>query len=152
AISDTGVGMTDEIKAHLFEPFFTTKGVDKGTGLGLATCYGIISQSGGDIRGYSEPNRGTTFKVYLPRLDAAASPAIDEPDSLPRGTESVLVVEDEASVRGLATLCLRECGYEVEEARNAPEALSLIEKKPRFDLVITDVIMPQMSGKELYEQ
>lgn len=153
AISDTGVGMTNEVKAHLFEPFFTTKGIDKGTGLGLATCYGIITQSGGDIRVYSEPNFGTTFKMYLPRVDQPVEVEADKNSSaLPGGTESVLVVEDEKSVRRLAVIVLRECGYRVQEAGNAPEALSLIEKNSDFDLVITDVIMPQMSGKELYER
>jgi signal transduction histidine kinase/ActR/RegA family two-component response regulator len=153
AISDTGVGMTDEVKAHLFEPFFTTKGVDKGTGLGLATCYGIISQSGGDVRVYSEPNRGTTFKVYLPRTDPSLALPVTAQDSktLPQGTETILVVEDEAAVRRLASIVLSECGYKVQEAANASEALVLIEKNSPFDLVITDVIMPNMSGKELYE-
>lgn len=153
AISDTGVGMTEEVKSHLFEPFFTTKGIDKGTGLGLATCYGIISQSGGDIRVYSEPNCGTTFKIYLPRAEqsiAAPSPAVAK--DLPSGTESVLVVEDDPSVRGLTTFVLRECGYEVQEASTAKEALALIENGGPFDLVITDVIMPQMSGRELYDE
>src|SRR5580698_4672501 len=91
AISDNGVGMTDEVKTHLFEPFFTTKGLGKGTGLGLATCYGIICQSGGDIRVYSEPNSGTTFKIYLPCTDAVLEPvAIPAPECLSAGTESVL--------------------------------------------------------------
>jgi PAS domain S-box-containing protein len=153
AISDTGVGMTDEVKAHLFEPFFTTKGIDKGTGLGLATCYGIISQSGGDIHVYSEPNTGTTFKIYLPRVDeaVAAATANKNSSSLPGGTESVLIVEDEETVRKLAGFILRGCGYRVQEASNASEALSLLEKQSRFDLVVTDVIMPRMSGKDLYE-
>ncbi|HXA44167.1 MAG TPA: ATP-binding protein, partial [Candidatus Angelobacter sp.] len=103
AISDDGVGMTDEIKAHLFEPFFTTKGLGKGTGLGLATCHGIICQSGGDIRVYSEPNSGTTFKIYLPRTDAALEPvATPDSETLARGTESILVVEDDPAVRTLA--------------------------------------------------
>jgi two-component system, cell cycle sensor histidine kinase and response regulator CckA len=152
AISDTGVGMTEEIKAHLFEPFFTTKGVDRGTGLGLATCYGIITQSDGDIRVYSEPGRGTTFKVYLPRVDEAATVVkVEDANDLPRGTEAVLVVEDEASVRKLAAAVLTDCGYQVHEASNAIDALTMVEKNS-YDLVITDVIMPKMSGKELYER
>jgi PAS domain S-box-containing protein len=152
AISDNGVGMTDEVKAHLFEPFFTTKGLGKGTGLGLATCYGIVCQSGGDIRVYSEPNSGTTFKIYLPRTDAVQEPvALLDVETLPAGTESILVVEDDASVRKLASIILRNCGYEVQECNNAFEALRLI-KRTRYDLVVTDVIMPQMSGKELYDQ
>src|SRR6185312_952163 len=98
AITDTGVGMTDETKTHLFEPFFTTKGIGRGTGLGLATCYGIICQSDGDIRVYSELNCGTTFKIYLPRVDAPTTVTTTEndPDVLPEGNESILIVEDEA--------------------------------------------------------
>jgi len=153
AISDNGVGMTDEVKAHLFEPFFTTKGLGKGTGLGLATCYGIITQSQGDIRVYSEPNSGTTFKIYLPCTDAVPGPE-SRPDSedLAAGKESVLVVEDDPSVRVLTVSILRKCGYEVQESNNAFEALILLKRNPRFDLVITDVIMPQMSGKDLLDQ
>ncbi|MEX2380797.1 MAG: response regulator [Opitutales bacterium] len=149
AVSDNGVGMTDEVKAHLFEPFFTTKGVGKGTGLGLATSYGIICQSGGDIRVYSEPNSGTTFKIYLPRTDATAEPAPTKELELPCGTESILVVEDDAAVRQLTTEILRECGYDVQESSDGVEALELITKESRFDLVITDVVMPKMSGQEL---
>ena len=154
AISDTGVGMTQEVMAHLFEPFFTTKGIGRGTGLGLATCYGIISQSDGDIRVYSEPNRGTTFKIYLPRADAQATPTPTAPQDelLPSGSESVLVVEDEAAVRRLATSVLRGRGYQVSEARDGAEALSFISQGTQFDLVLTDVIMPKMSGKELNDR
>jgi signal transduction histidine kinase len=152
AISDNGVGMTDEVKAHLFEPFFTTKGVGKGTGLGLATCYGIITQSGGDIRVYSEPNSGTTFKIYLPHTDAKPEGVIAPDSNLPGGTESLLVVEDDSAVRRLAATVLRERGYQVQECGNGLEALDLIESGPRFDLVITDVIMPQMSGKALHDE
>ena len=154
AISDNGVGMTEEVKSHLFEPFFTTKGVGRGTGLGLATCYGIICQSDGDIRVYSETNSGTTFKIYLPRVDAPKTANSDTTDSdtLPEGSESILIVEDEATVRRLAASVLRSVGYQVQEARDAIEAIALIQNKQPFDLVITDVIMPKMSGKELYDQ
>lgn len=153
AISDNGCGMTADVKAHLFEPFFTTKGLGKGTGLGLATCYGIISQSGGDIRVYSETNSGTTFKIYLPRTDAAPEPMADtDSQSVPGGSESILVVEDDLAVRKLAVVILTGRGYRVQEAGNAFEALELIRKNSQFDLVMTDVIMPQMSGKELYDQ
>jgi two-component system, cell cycle sensor histidine kinase and response regulator CckA len=145
--------MTDEVKTHLFEPFFTTKGLGRGTGLGLATCYGIVCQSGGDIRVYSELNSGTTFKIYLPRTDATPESAANvDLESLPLGAESVLIVEDDPSVRKLAVAILHSCGYQVQESNNAFEALSLIKRNPRFDLVITDVIMPQMSGKDLYDQ
>jgi PAS domain S-box-containing protein len=154
AISDTGVGMTQEVQAHLFEPFFTTKGIGRGTGLGLATCHGIIGQSEGDIGVYSEPNCGTTFKVYLPRVDAAVSPVAGggtEGAPMPKGTESVLVVEDEAAVRRLATSVLRDRGYQVQEACDGAEALVLINQGSPIDLVVTDVIMPKMSGRALYD-
>jgi two-component system, cell cycle sensor histidine kinase and response regulator CckA len=151
SISDNGVGMTNEVKTHLFEPFYTTKGVGKGTGLGLATSYGIVLQSGGDVRVYSEPNSGTTFKIYLPRTDAAPDRATnDDSHQLFRGSETVLVVEDEATVRKFVASVLQDCGYRVEEAANGVEALPLLESAD-FDLVITDVIMPQMSGRELYD-
>jgi len=136
-----------------FEPFFTTKGLGKGTGLGLATSHGIICQSGGDIRVYSELNAGTTFKIYLPRTDAQPDwPGNMEPKLLPKGSESILVVEDEPAVRTLAVLILRQSGYQVQESSNAFEALELIRKCEPFHLVLTDVIMPQMSGKALCDQ
>lgn len=153
AISDTGVGMTEEVKAHLFEPFFTTKGVGRGTGLGLATCYGIISQSNGDIRVYSELNSGTTFKIYLPRVDSpipAGTGALDD-NMLPEGNESVLIVEDDDAVRNLSVSVLCNCGYKVHQARSAIEALEQLDALP-LDLVLTDVIMPKMSGKELCDR
>jgi signal transduction histidine kinase/ActR/RegA family two-component response regulator len=153
AISDNGTGMTGEVQSHLFEPFFTTKGPGTGTGLGLATCHGIICQSGGDIRVYSELNSGTTFKIYLPRTDAALDATGNNgPKHLPKGSESILVVEDEPAVRTLAVLILRERGYQVQESANAFEALELIGKSSPFHLVLTDVVMPQMSGKSLYDQ
>jgi signal transduction histidine kinase/ActR/RegA family two-component response regulator len=152
AVSDDGMGMTAETLAHLFEPFFTTKGMGKGTGLGLATSYGIITQSGGDIRVYSELNSGTTFKIYLPRTDARPEPvAATNLETAPPGTESILIVEDDPSVRELACVILRNCGYQVQESNDAFEALRLIKRNPNFDLVLTDVIMPQMSGKELHD-
>jgi PAS domain S-box-containing protein len=153
AISDNGVGMTSEVKAHLFEPFFTTKGIGKGTGLGLATCYGIICQSGGDIRVYSEANSGTTFKIYLPRTDAPLDSAMAaDSTQLSAGNESILLVEDDPAVRKLAMIVLSNCGYKIQESNNAFEALALIKRNPCFDLIISDVIMPQMSGKELCDQ
>jgi two-component system cell cycle sensor histidine kinase/response regulator CckA len=141
------------VKAHLFEPFFTTKGVGKGTGLGLATCFGIISQSGGDIRVYSEPGSGTTFKIYLPRVEKNLGPfiPINDTDTLPGGTERLLIVEDDEAVRTLARTVLSECGYTIELANDGAEALALLEKDRGFHLIITDVIMPRVSGRQLYD-
>jgi len=157
AISDTGIGMTEEVKAHLFEPFFTTKEVGKGTGLGLATCYGIVKQSGGYIWAYSESRRGTTFKIYLPRAEEEPSlPRLDEDATLyfPRGDETVLLVEDEESVRSLAIDILRDRGYQVLEASNGHEALLVAaeHKDEPLDLLLTDVVMPKMGGRALAEQ
>jgi two-component system cell cycle sensor histidine kinase/response regulator CckA len=154
AVSDTGVGMSDEVKAHLFEPFFTTKDVGKGTGLGLATSYGIIKQGGGFIWPYSEQGSGATFKVYLPRAadGAVAAPEKTRSDatSLPRGSETVLVVEDSDLLRQLASETLLRQGYTVLAARDGVEALNLLARDPRpVHLLLTDVIMPKMSGREL---
>lgn len=155
AITDTGVGMTDSVKEHLFEPFFTTKGPGKGTGLGLATCFGIVRQSGGDIRVYSEPNRGTAFKIFFPRTGHSAVSETTPPATVSpnRGSETVLLIEDEMSVRRLAATALRSCGYIVHEAGDGVEALQSIssEHSPKFDLIISDMIMPRMGGKELLE-
>lgn len=156
AVRDTGVGMTDAVKSHLFEPFFTTKGPGKGTGLGLATCYGIIRQSDGDIRVYSEINHGTVFKIYLPRATESVAthtaPQVD--DELPTGNETILIVEDESSVRELAALILRGCGYNVLEAVNGLDGLRVAaEMKARsIDLVICDIIMPKLGGKDMADR
>ncbi|HTS18471.1 MAG TPA: ATP-binding protein [Verrucomicrobiae bacterium] len=154
-ITDTGVGMTDSVKEHLFEPFFTTKGPGKGTGLGLATCFGIVRQSGGDIRVYSEPNRGTAFKIFFPRTGQSAATEVPaSANASPnRGSETVLLIEDEASVRRLAGSVLRSCGYIVHEACDGAEALQLLssEHSPRFDLIVSDMVMPRMGGKEVLE-
>ncbi|MGH7545921.1 MAG: PAS domain S-box protein, partial [Gemmatimonadota bacterium] len=154
AVSDTGSGMPPEIQTKIFEPFFTTKEVGKGTGLGLATVYGIVKQSEGYIWVYSEPGHGTTFKMYLPRVDAAAEPLTPIPDraGLLRGTETVLVVEDEAIVRSLVRDILGKNGYRVLEAVDGEEALRLSRTHADpIHLLITDIVMPGMSGPELVE-
>lgn len=155
SMSDTGTGMNAETQQHLFEPFFTTKGVGKGTGLGLATVYGIVKQSGGNIWVHSEEGVGTTFKIYLPQVVEQAKKAElkDSSDELPRGTEMILLVEDEEMVRSLTRQILEESGYTVFEAQSGAEALSLCEKNDcHIDLLMTDVVMPHMGGRELAER
>jgi two-component system, cell cycle sensor histidine kinase and response regulator CckA len=152
AVSDTGTGMDAETQAHIFEPFFTTKEQGKGTGLGLATVYGVVKQSGGFIWVYSELHRGTTFKIYLPRVDEAAAsiPVVHIPSSLACGTETVLLAEDEQDVREVAREFLESAGYTVLEAAGGAEALqvSAAHSGP-IDLLITDMVMPGISGQEL---
>ena len=152
AVSDTGTGMDEETQARIFEPFFTTKSSGKGTGLGLSTVYGIVKQSGGNIWVYSEIGRGTTFKVYLPREAGAGAPppkARTEPTDL-RGTEVILLVEDEDPVRTLAAKVLRSLGYQVMEAKLGREAVTIANTHDgKIDLLLTDVVMPEYSGAEL---
>jgi PAS domain S-box-containing protein len=153
SVSDTGIGMDEEVRTHLFEPFFTTKEKGKGTGLGLATVYGIVKQSGGYIWVYSEPGRGSTFKIYLPRVDEAepeTRPAAVELETL-RGTETVLVVEDEESLRQLMCEFLRQSGYTVLEAGDATSALAVAARHAEISLLVTDVVLPGRSGRELAE-
>ena len=155
AVSDTGVGMDAETQAHLFEPFFTTKGVGEGTGLGLATVYGIVKQSGGHIAAYSEPGRGTTIKIYLPRVEAASElrEAEPEPVVLRRGSETVLLVEDDEAVRELTCEVLEMHGYTVLAVADAGEAPRVLEGASRpIHLLVTDVVMPRLSGRELTER
>jgi hypothetical protein len=152
-VIDTGVGMDAEIQQHLFEPFFTTKQVGKGTGLGLATVYGIVSQCGGWIDVKSKQGGGTTFQIYLPRAEVGAIKQAEHPEPVRhrlRGTETVLVVEDQRHVRKLTCAILEEFGYQTLEAAHGEEALRLAtDHKGRLDLVLTDVIMPGMNGPEL---
>lgn len=155
AVSDNGCGMDAETQAHIFEPFFTTKEVGKGTGLGLATVYGIVKQSEGTIWLYSEVSRGTSFKIYLPCAEALVKEVEIEGDDFEslQGTETVLLVEDEAVVREMATEILRDSGYHVLEAKHGHEAMILgRQHSGRIHLMLTDVVMPQMSGRELAEQ
>jgi two-component system cell cycle sensor histidine kinase/response regulator CckA len=152
SVSDTGRGMTPEVKDRIFEPFFTTKGKEKGTGLGLSTVYGIVKQSEGNIWVYSEPGKGTTFKIYLPRVDEPVPIEKSEKKRegvIPCGSETVLVVEDEEVVRRLAVRILKKQGYKVLEAPNSGEAFLVCENhKEPIDLILTDVVMPRMGGPE----
>ncbi len=152
AVSDTGEGMDEGTKAHIFEPFFTTKEAGKGTGLGLATVYGIIKQSGGSIEVYSDKGKGSSFKIYFPAISAASPdrvPVVPTESQL-RGTETILLVEDTDAIRGIAHRTLTRYGYTVLVARNGPEALSVNEHySGKIHLLLTDMMMPEMTGREL---
>jgi PAS domain S-box-containing protein len=152
-VSDTGCGMTPEVQARIFEPFFTTKEPGKGTGLGLATVYGILEQSGGHIHVSSEPGRGTTFDIYLPHLpDLQVSAEASGSTATPGGTETVLLVEDEDAVRSLARVVLQRAGYTVLAASDGVEALEVSARHPSsLDLLVTDVVMPRLGGRQLAE-
>ncbi len=153
AITDTGAGMSEKVKARLFEPFFTTKQVGKGIGLGLSTCYGIIKQSGGHISASSQIGRGATFTIYLPRLPEEKKPPVAplHTPALPRGTETILLVEDDPALREMAATLLRRLGYTVWPAADSLEALHLTRQPAsgHIDLLFTDVAMPDMTGTEL---
>jgi PAS domain S-box-containing protein len=155
AVSDTGLGMSTETQARIFEPFYTTKEVGKGTGLGLSMVYGIVKQSGGYIWVYSEPERGTTFKIYLPRVDQPAEIVAPERHSKDahRGTETILLVEDDSQLRQLSSLVLTQCGYKVLTAENPEQGLAFCQgNQRRIHLLVTDVVMPRMNGRQLAEQ
>ncbi len=156
AVTDTGVGMTPEVKARVFEPFFTTKSAGRGTGLGLATCFGIVKQSGGHMTVYSEPGHGTTFKIYLPQVGEQLdmTPSVADSSGARGGKETVLLVEDEPAVRELASLVLGDLGYRVVTASNGVDALRVAEARGagEIDLLLTDVVMPEMGGKELADR
>jgi two-component system, cell cycle sensor histidine kinase and response regulator CckA len=156
AVSDTGTGMDEATRSHVFEPFFTTKEVGKGTGLGLATVYGIVKQSAGHILVYSEPGHGTTFKIYLPSADhkiGVASTTEVETVGPKRQDATILLVEDDEIMRGLTRQLLQEHGYTVVEADDGKSALEWVQSHPGpIDLLLTDVVMRRMSGPELVER
>jgi CheY-like chemotaxis protein len=154
AVTDTGTGMAPEVAAKAFDPFFTTKEQSKGTGLGLSQVYGFVKQSGGHVKVYSEVGQGTTVKIYLPRHYAAnvecGEAGVRTSES--EGTETVLLVEDDARVLELTAAGLRELGYIVIEARSAREALNHLQLAQRVDLLLTDIVMPEMNGRRLADE
>ena len=157
AVSDSGGGMTEDVRRHLFEPFFTTKGSGAGTGLGLATVFGVVKQSGGSIYVYTEPGHGTTFKMYFPAADPARAHAAEPADAAEpaggRGSETVVVVEDDVSLRELVRLMLQSSGYEVLTAASADQAARLCAEHPGgVELLLTDVVMPEVNGRVLAER
>lgn len=156
AITDTGSGMSKEVKFHVFEPFFTTKGVGEGSGLGLSTCYGIIRQSGGHISVYSELGMGTTFKIYLPQVQTLPKPHPQRPTppGLAHGTETILFVEDDPALRKMAATLMGKLGYNVLVAADGLDALNQISVHggERLDLLFTDLAMPRMNGSELADR
>jgi len=153
AVSDTGVGMDSEVMSHIFEPFFTTKDPGKGTGLGLSMVYGIVKQNNGYIMAYSEPGRGTTFKIYLPRTSEDLAATLRLQKESPGGSETILVVEDEVALRELTCVLLQDAGYTVLEASEVEDAISTAKDSHRkIDLLLTDVVMPRLDGRELANQ
>jgi len=153
-VSDTGVGMSAETRTRVFEPFFTTKERSRGTGLGLATVYGIVTQAGGHIWVDSEPGRGTTFTIYLPRTDVPVEAATDAASArAPAGREAILVVEDDDAVRKVTSDALRSFGYDVHAVADAESALALVEQQlDAYDLILSDIVLSGMSGPQLAER
>jgi CheY-like chemotaxis protein len=153
-VSDSGCGMTEENLSHLFEPFYTTKEVGKGTGLGLATVYGIVKQNNGFVNVFSSPGKGTSFKIYFPRFNAVETPVQSVKDVKPAGgKETILLVEDEPAILHLGKTILKKYGYTVLTSQTPAEALALVNARTdAIDLLITDVVMPQMNGKELHSK
>jgi CheY-like chemotaxis protein len=153
-VSDTGVGMDLKTRDRVFEPFFTTKGAEKGTGLGLAMVYGIVKQHGGFIDLYSEPGKGTAFKVYFPAIEAQpdAVPAIRREEIVRGGTETILLAEDEEALRVLAERILTGFGYTVLVARNGEEAIEMFRRNKEIVLAVLDVVMPRKGGKEAFDE
>ena len=153
-VSDTGQGMDRETLSHIFEPFFSTKEVGKGTGLGLATVYGIVKQHGGHITCYSEPGLGTTFNIYLPTIEKerdSEAPTVENP--IPGGTETILLVDDEEALRELGSTLLNEFGYKVITANDGKQALDIYQREgDHISLIILDLIMPVMDGKKCLEE
>jgi CheY-like chemotaxis protein len=153
-VSDTGIGMDEKTCERVFEPFFTTKEPDKGTGLGLAMVYGIIKQHGGFIHLYSEPGKGTAFKVYFPAIEAQSDvvPTIRREEMVRGGTETILLAEDEEAIRSFMERTLKELGYNVLVARNGEEAIEIFRQKKEIVLAVLDVVMPRKGGKEAIEE
>jgi CheY-like chemotaxis protein len=153
AVSDTGTGMTEETRARMFEPFFTTKDSGKGTGLGLATCYGIVKQAGGHIGVYSEVGVGTTMRVYFPRIARTGSVTPSRNEVVSRGAETILLVEDDKAVRAITRRMLDSQGYKVLEAPDGYQALEILRaSNGGVDLLFTDVVLPGMGGREVAEK
>jgi CheY-like chemotaxis protein len=155
AVSDTGSGMTPDVLSRAFDPFFTTKAVDKGTGLGLSQVFGFVKQSGGHVKIYSEPGEGTTVKIYLPRYfgeDAVRPDEARAADVSGKPTETILVVEDDDRVRALTVAAMRDLGYTVIQAADATAALGLVNRHPEIALVFTDIVMPEINGRQLADR
>ena len=153
AVKDTGEGMEHEVMEKIFDPFFTTKELGKGTGLGLATAFGIIKQHNGHVHVYSELGMGTTFKIYFPQVTGKLEKVVEQaPGPMPKGTENILIVDDEKAIVDLVAATLTPLGYKITATTDPGEAVTLHrETKEKFDLLLTDVIMPEMNGRQLAE-